>query len=249
MTTSCSAKSGDSFTPGNYQISCSVTDSQSHTASCSFSVDVAVAPIPMLSVTKFLGFGDSETEGKIGQSPFQLLPASYTIKLESMLRARYTEQTIVVANDGSGGQQAEDPGTLDRFDHALEREKPEVVLLMDGANDLIDRLDDGVDPAIKALSTMGSHAAGKGVFVFLATIPPMKPNHAGAGSVPSLNAKIAALASSRSWPLVDVYAAFNGDLGLIGSDGLHPTDAGYQLVAQTFYDRIVAKLEAQPATR
>ncbi len=245
MTTTCSAKSGDAFTPGTYQINCSVVDAQSHSASCSFNVDVE-PPAPMLTVTKFLGFGDSETEGKVGQSPSLLFPTSYTIKLEGMLRARYTAQTVVVANDGQGGQEAEDPATLRRFDDALARENPEVVLLMDGANDLDKHGDGGVDPAVNALETMASRATGKGIPVFLASIPPEKPCSGGAASVPSLNAKIARLAATRRLTFVDVYAAFNGDLGLVGADCLHPTDAGYQVIAQAFYDKIVAKLEQPP---
>jgi lysophospholipase L1-like esterase len=246
MTTTCSAKSGDTFPPGDHQINCSVVDSQSHSASCTFDVDVA-APIPQLSVTKFLGFGDSETEGKVGQSPSQLFPTSYTIKLQSMLQARYSAQTVVVANDGQGGQEAADPQTLRRFEDALARENPQVVLLMDGANDLDKKGDDGVDPVVNALDTMVGRASARGISVFLATIPPEKPCSAGSGSVSSLNNKIAALAGRRQLTLVDVYAAFNGDLGLIGSDCLHPTDAGYQVIAQAFYDKIVAKLETAPS--
>ena len=46
--------------------------------------------------------------------------------------------------------------------------------------------------------------------------------------------------------LVDVNAAFGGDLSLIGADGLHATDAGYQVIAQAFFDRIVARFELPP---
>jgi len=88
MTTTCSAKSGDSFAPGNYQINCSVVDAQAHSASCTFTVDVE-PPIPTLTVTKFLGFGDSQTEGKVGQAPSDVFAPAYTIKLEHMLQARY----------------------------------------------------------------------------------------------------------------------------------------------------------------
>jgi len=35
---------------------------------------------------------------------------------------------------------------------------------------------------------------------------------------------------------VDLETAFGSDESLIGSDGLHPTAAGYQLIAQSFYD-------------
>jgi lysophospholipase L1-like esterase len=245
VTTSCTAKSGDSLTPGSWDVNCSASDAQGHTAACTFNVTVEAAP--RLTATRFMAFGDSLTEGKVSIVPQFTFPTSYTIKLTSMLQTRYTDQNLTIFDEGEGGDEAEKD--VDRFDQRLNADHPQVVLLMEGSNDVGNHGDDGVDPAIGALGTMGSHAAGKGAFVFLATVPPMKPDHAGAASVTSLNAKIAALASSRAWPLVDVYAAFNGDLGLIGADGLHPTDAGYQVVAQAFYDRIVARLEAQPATR
>ena len=82
--------------------------------------------------------------------------------------------------------------------------------------------------------------------MFLATLPPANPSGprgGGAPYVPDLNSRIVTLATARGWNLVDVNAAFNGDLSLIGADGLHATDAGYQVIAQAFYDRIVAKLE------
>jgi lysophospholipase L1-like esterase len=44
-----------------------------------------------------------------------------------------------------------------------------------------------------------------------------------------------------------VYGAFRGDLSLIGSDGVHPTDAGHAVIAQAFFDQIVARLEVPAA--
>jgi hypothetical protein len=44
-----------------------------------------------------------------------------------------------------------------------------------------------------------------------------------------------------------VYAAFNGDLTLLGPDGLHPTAGGYQTIANAFFNTIKTTLEI-PAT-
>jgi lysophospholipase L1-like esterase len=125
-------------------------------------------------------------------------------------------------------------------------------MIMDGANDLYGLQRDGIGPAVSAIATLGAHASGRGVQVFLATLPPMdpaRPKGAGAAAVAPFNAQLASLAAARNWTLVDVNAAFKGDLSLIGADGLHPTDAGYQVIAQAFYDTIVAKYERLPASR
>jgi lysophospholipase L1-like esterase len=38
--------------------------------------------------------------------------------------------------------------------------------------------------------------------------------------------------------IVDIYSAFGNDRSLIGNDGLHPTAAGYQRMAQVFHQRV-----------
>jgi lysophospholipase L1-like esterase len=209
-------------------------------------VNVDPGPIPRLAYTKYLGFGDSQTEGKVSQVPLVLLPNSYTLKLQPMLQARYTAQTIVVADDGVGGQAVADPATYDRLRQAIFRETPDVLLLMDGANDLIDDTPD-IPGAIDAMRDLGVYATSKGVQVFIATLPPMNPaSRPAAPLVAPYNAQLVALAASKSWALVDVNAAFRGDLSLIGSDGLHPTDAGYRVIAQAFYDKIVTTYDRTP---
>ncbi len=250
LTTSCSQSSGASFPVGSTTVTCNAGDTAGHAASCTFSVTVDAAPVPKLLYTKYLAFGDSETEGKVSTVPMTLLPNSYTLKLQPMLQAHYPAQTFVVGDEGQGGQPAADPATITRFDTALTVNAPEVVLIMDGANDLNGQVNAGIVPAIAAIGTLGAHAAAKGVQVFIATLPPMDPtkkNGGGAPALPAYNAQLVSLAASHNWTLVDVNAAFHGDLGLIGSDGLHPTDAGYQVIAQAFYDKIVALYDRTPA--
>src|SRR5213078_4589438 len=100
----------------------------------------------------FMAFGDSLTEGKVTSFIDQIFLTSYTIKVGAMLQGRYSAQNIVVANEGLGGQKA--VVDIDRFDLALNTDKPQAVLLMEGANDLNEFLDAGVDPGIAALGTM-----------------------------------------------------------------------------------------------
>jgi len=255
LTTSCSPLSGASFPVGTTPVSCTTTDSGGHEAQCSFSVAVDPAPVPRLSLTKFMAYGDSFTEGKTSATKCtggMVFPTSYTLKLTAMLLSRYSAQTIVVVNEGCGGEPAVDAVGTGRFDERLAADNPQVLLLIDGANDIIGGNPAVIPAVVGAMDTMGSHATARGAQVFIATLPPSDPTKrsgTGAPLVGPLNSGIATLASKRGWTLVDVNAAFKGDLGLLGSDGLHPTDAGHQVIAQTFYDQIVKTLELPPAVR
>jgi lysophospholipase L1-like esterase len=62
--------------------------------------------------------------------------------------------------------------------------------------------------------------------------------------LPEANAQIRLLADAERATLVDLFAAFGGTPDpYIGTDGLHPTDAGYERIAQIFFDTIRATLE------
>ena len=145
-------------------------------------------------------------------------------------------------NQGVPGELVTDPGTFPRFTGLTSSGAYDVVLLMEGANDLGNRSNAQI---IVALNAMIDYARNQRLQVFLATIPPQNvdgcdPQCRGleAGSVPLLNLDIAGLASRKGLPLVDVYQAFGGDLTKIGGDGLHPTADGYKLIADTFFAKI-----------
>jgi lysophospholipase L1-like esterase len=47
--------------------------------------------------------------------------------------------------------------------------------------------------------------------------------------------------------LVDLYQVFDGQTdSLLGPDGLHPNDAGYHKMAETFFTAIRDRLEVPP---
>ncbi len=91
--------------------------------------------------------------------------------------------------------------------------------------------------------------------VLLATFPPQfvgtPPNRgAGAPFVPELNQRIAAVAQSEGATLVDLYTPFSADVKrYIGVDGLHPTEQGFALMAQTFAKVIQDTFEVKPTAR
>src|SRR6478672_4392547 len=67
------------------------------------------APAPVLGLTRVLAFGDSMTEGTVSPSTALAalgagLPQSYPFKLQTLLTARYSAQSIVVMNAGIAGK-------------------------------------------------------------------------------------------------------------------------------------------------
>jgi lysophospholipase L1-like esterase len=91
---------------------------------------------------------------------------------------------------------------------------------------------------------MVRQARATGATVFIASVPPTKPG--GSNSIPialvqTLNDQIRAGAPAEGAIFVDVYAAMAPEVNtLIGVDGLHPTEAGYKRIAETFFAAIRA---------
>ena len=169
---------------------------------------------PRLRSTTFLAFGDSITAGtKSDPVTLRLIPAAYTytVLLQNRLASRYTLQTPVVWNEGEGGETT--IGGLPRLRPLLLQFRPEVVLLMEGTNDLFWQPDVvGVDIAITNLRQMIAIAKSLNVQVALATVAPQRPNGVRnrgrvAAVIPLLNERIKTLAAAENVVLVDVYAA------------------------------------------
>jgi lysophospholipase L1-like esterase len=257
VSVACTPESGTSFNLGTTTVACTAIDASNRTASCSF--DVSVTEPAKLRVVKFMAFGDSMTRGVTSLIPTMLAynPSdAYPLKLEALLAARYTAQTIHVENEGVAGEPADNEGKK-RFSKALDADKPDVVLLLEGANDLnhararTGDSDDGVSPAARALEEMTESAKRRGVPVLLATLPPQNPagrNGHSSESVPKLNAKIRDLADGDDVIIVDLFNGLGGvPDGNIGADGLHPTPAGYDRIAQIWFEAIQKHYE-QPNT-
>jgi lysophospholipase L1-like esterase len=220
-------------------------------------------PAPQLSVTRFMAFGDSLTWGKVppmaGLLAYPIPPPSYSYpsQLASLLGAGYPGQAITVANEGWPGEWIDD--ALNRLPSALADRAPEVVLLLDGANDLLGSPSSETTEYIAGKLRDMVRAARAQVppeRVLLALFPPQYhgtvPYDKGAGAefVPELNDRIAAVAESEGATLVDLYSPMSIDITrYIGGDGLHPTEEGYLLIAETFARVIQEKLEVRTAGR
>ncbi len=257
VTTACVPPSGSIFSVGSSTVTCTATDNRQRTDTCTFSITVT-AP-PRILATKFVAFGDSMTAGEVvseGSGAFRTLrvdPAkAYPADLQRNLANRYTTQaqSIVVENQGRSLEKATDGAS--RLRGLLSRNAYDVVLLMEGANDLADRDWRLALDGLAAMRSMVQSAKNSGARVFLATLPPESP----AGNCPNrglsytlvlpYNDGLRDIASGENVPLVDVFQAFGGDTTtLIDCDGLHPTPAGYQRIADEF-SRIFRDTLEQP---
>lgn len=253
FTVSCAPDAGAPFVIGQTEVGCKVTDAAAQTAACAFLVHVTVAP--RIGATRFVAFGDSITEGTVSSPlpPYTLSPTeSYPTKLLAQLSQRYVAQTFTVFNAGIGGEQAAD-GML-RLPGVLHAQQPEVLLLLDGANDLIAYAATphaAATRAANAVEEMVKEGLRRNIQVYLATLPPWReggPKRLNAELPILLNEQLRALARNKGAVLVDLYELMVGDMAtLIGQDGLHPTEAGYERMAQIFFDALRQRLELPPA--
>jgi lysophospholipase L1-like esterase len=256
----CTPQNDSVFQIGSTTVTCTATDAKNVTANCSFSVTVT-AP-PKLNATSFIAFGDSMTDGEITDptalttsslKPLVVVRAqSYPTDLLNELMARYTSQSINVFNGGKSGESILHDDPVSRLNGYLSGGLYQVLLLMEGANDINSRDTNSIAPAVAVMDSMVRLAKGRGMRVFLATLPPQNPlgsRGQGAVLVQPYNDALRSMAASENITLVDVYQAFGGDITtLIGSDGLHPTTAGYQRIADTFFAAIKQSLELPSPT-
>lgn len=216
---------------------------------------------PRLSRSRFLAFGDSTTAGEVtapvmGSSPpgfavrqVVVPDASYPTVLALQLASRYTaqSQSLVITNAGRSGEPVVD--ALPRFIESFERERPEVVLLLDGYNDLLGRGLAVVDGASAAIGAIAVEARTRGARVFLATVTPNRPDRQR--TIPTAvllayNDRLRSIATAERLVLVDLYGALLPAVDVnIGIDGLHPTEIGYRRIAEAFFTAVVNDLEVK----
>jgi lysophospholipase L1-like esterase len=209
-----------------------------------------------------MAFGDSMTSGTFSTAGaplvyFAAADEAYPVVLQRLLQQRYREQVISVQNEGGPGESAF--AAWLRLQEKLRVHRPEVLLLMAGANDLFScaglsaALVNGcVAQAVSSLNRLVSEARFSQVPVFVATLPPQRPGTprgVAFALVDQYNRGVREVARGEApnATLVDVNVYFGGHLTFIGPDGLHPTAQGYAVIAQAFFDTIT-RLYQLPAT-
>jgi len=171
----------------------------------------------------YVALGDSITQGRVFP-----VGAPYPERLAGIL------ETTVVNAGVSGATAAEGAA---RASSLISSHEPHGVLILFGANDVIQ----GVPPSvtIAALASIIEAAKAAGAIPYLATLTPQLKQHVlFSGHVKALNERIRSLASSQGAQLVDLADEFGEEESLLQGDGLHPSDAGTQVIAFSFADRI-----------
>ena len=171
-------------------------------------------------VNTVVAFGDSITAG----SSCPCL--SYPSRLGGMIDKR-------VINTGIPGSRVKEG--VGRTQSVINRHHPAFFLILYGINDVIH----GGDPAmiINALSQMVAICRENNVVPVLATYPTMLWDHeVFAGTTYVLNAEIRTLAKAVGVRCVDLELEFAANPAFYMPDGLHPNDAGTQVMAMAFAD-------------
>jgi lysophospholipase L1-like esterase len=267
VTTTCTPASGTSFNVGTTAVSCTAVDAASRQAQCSFTVTLT----PMLvSVTKYMAFGDSLTEGENGR--FAVLglgfidpAATYPVKLESRLNSEYPGQSSSVVNRGKSGEHIEE--ALTRLPAELSQYRPGGLLLLDGYNNLLDECKVGFSGSGRCTQKISDVVFGirdmirtakrpeYGIsYVFVSTLTPSGP-YLGVGNdrrlatdaIVRTNSGIMSMARSEGATLVDTYPTFLGhEADYVDQDGLHLRPAGYQALADSFFNGIKNTVTSVP---
>lgn len=177
-------------------------------------------------------FGDSITAGHSSGS------GGYPPRLNDLLNAN--GKPSIVVNKGRSGEKT--PGGVARFDSVLSSFAANIILIMEGTNDIRGGL--SVQTTQYNLQAMIDKAKAQGVIPVLATLTPS--DRAGSSTlIPNTwNPMIASLASSNGVKLSDHYSAILPTWGSSTADGLHPNDRGYQTMANTWYSSIAGMISS-----
>jgi lysophospholipase L1-like esterase len=269
VATTCTPPTGSSFAVGSTPVTCTARDSRQHTASCTFVA--SVTQVPRLRATRFLAFGDSITAGVIATTcPFNGPPTglalladtaqlradldaspglSYPDVLNRQLSLRYAAQSFTMMNEGLPNERAVEGAV--RLPGVLSSSLPEVVMLLEGVNDLNNGGSTAIPGVISALRTMIRDSRQRGATVMVSTILPERQGACraydyldGVDDISAANVQIRALVNSEGAVLVDLHPLFVPQLTTwIGLDGLHPNESGYAAMAQAFSNVIRTRFE------
>jgi acyl-CoA thioesterase-1 len=183
-----------------------------------------------------LAFGDSITRG-VGDGPdphdTPPAPAGYPLRLMNLLN-------VTVIDDGNPGEQTSDG--LPRLRRSLAANNPDYAIILEGT---IDVLSGETSQAVNNIRSMIDSVFAAGAVPILGTITPIccdTESRHPQSVILSYDDQLRVLARDTSVLLIDFYSAFSSGSeadyvegkGLIHEpEGLHPTPAGYDLMAET----------------
>ena len=154
---------------------------------------------------------------------------------------------IVVINAGCLGEHAEDQTTLWRLDSELVTYHPDLVLLLEGVNDLNGQ--SSIPAAVMGVQALISEARNRGARVMVGTLLPEIAGLKNAGSsslIVPFNNQLVPASIGAGAVVVDLYSDISTDISdwISPYEGLHPTEAGYQEMARVFFNAIKNAFES-----
>lgn len=237
-----------------------------------FTYTPALATDNILAFGDSITWGTTSRWGTIliDGTPFDIIESyrafPYAIRLQDVLRAVYPTQAaqIVVTERGNPGECAAyacgpsgaiKPPGKERFPIELDAlPATDLAIVLEGVNDLAF----GLQPIADALLQMVQDARSRGRLAILSTLLPVKPQEQSPGVpgpgykadpalIEQMNAIIRAMPVPAGVIKVDLNAQFSARSdwqALLSPDGLHPTQTGYDIIAEIFASAIRAHFEA-----
>ena len=191
---------------------------------------------------RVLCFGDSFTFGTTQRGLPGLATLSpiegYLPKLAGLLESELDDDFTLV-NSGLGGEDTSEG--LARLPAELRIYNPDLVLLWLGVVDVNTTEKARFTLARNNLTAMMRMIKSHGAQVVIGTYPAMNPDGFRALApehIPRLNSVIRQEANAEQVSIAGHERAFGDDLTLIGTDGLHPNDNGYRVIAETWFEAI-----------
>lgn len=255
----CTRPSGATFPLGTTPVNCTARDAAGRQSACTFDV---VLKGMSLGAMKFETVGDSLTEGENGL-PTAVVDAanSYPTKLLARLESQFPGQGMTVVNRGVGGERIET--TVANLPRHLSTDRPEVVLILGAYNNLT--MPCATGRAATPACADATDAAALGVrdcireakespvgvkFIFASTLTPPGPagdKRIDREAILETNRKIRQFVAQEGATLVDTYPRFVGhEAEYVSIDGLHLQPAGYQAIADAFFEAITARIPQTP---
>lgn len=193
-----------------------------------------VLPIGQNTPNQYLAFGDSITRGE-GDTA-----GGYPARLQGRLRGHFGVANVRNRGaDATNTYEARERLPRNLFNDAF-------ALILYGTNDWHIagcQTDPAVCPTVENLRIIVQEVKAVGTLPFIATITPANPaiNADRNKWIASINTGIKAMAAQEGAFLVDLYQAFQnqgGDLSRFFSDDVHPNAAGYDVIANAWFEAI-----------
>ncbi len=185
---------------------------------------------------RVLGYGDSITAGAQTQNGGWIPSEGYREELELALTAFFGNATVDTTWI-PGGTSSDGVAQM----HARLAGRPQAyLLLLFGTVDINQQVP--LQTVAQNVATIASYARSLGMVVLVGTVPPRRDAQADA-QVQQLNSLLRQLADGNGTLVADHYTRLvqvaAGDIQrVVCEDGIHPTDLGYSVMAEVWYETL-----------